>query len=54
VPQLYKLKQYEHFVALLDGTADDSLPTVVDGYRNQQVIEAIVQSSKEKLVIQLG
>lgn len=53
VPHQFKLKQYEHFVALLDGTADDTLPTVLDGYRNQQVLEAIVRSSNEKLVIQL-
>lgn len=53
VPQQYKLKQYEHFLALLDDTADETLPTLIDGYRNQQVLEAIIKSSKEKLIIQL-
>jgi len=53
VPQQHKLKQYEQFLALLDGTADETLPTVEDGYRNQQVLEAIVQSSEQKTVIEL-
>lgn len=53
VPQHHQLKQYEHFLALLDGTADDTLPTMLDGYRNQQVLEAIVQSSEQKLVVKL-
>ncbi|HIW34914.1 MAG TPA: Gfo/Idh/MocA family oxidoreductase [Candidatus Paenibacillus intestinavium] len=53
VPQQYKLRQYEQFASLLDGTADETIPTLLDGFRNQQVLEAIIKSSNEKLIIQL-
>lgn len=51
VPNHCKVKQYEDFLALLDGKADESLPDFMDGYRNQQVLEAIVKSSENKSII---
>lgn len=52
-PHHCKVKQYDDFLALLDGKFDESLPGFMDGYRNQQVLEAIVKSSENKHVIQL-
>ncbi len=52
VPNACKVKQYDDFLALLDGTAEASLPGFMDGYRNQLVLEAVAKSSENKSVIQ--
>jgi len=52
VPDHCKVKQYDDFLALLDGQAEESLPGFMDGYHNQLVLEAIVKSSENKQVIQ--
>jgi len=53
VPSSCKVKQYDDFLAMLDGKADDTLPGFMDGYRNQLVLEAVVKSSESKRAVSL-
>jgi predicted dehydrogenase len=53
VPNSCKVKQYDDFLAMLDGKAEETLPGFMDGYRNQLVLEAVVKSSENKSVVQL-
>ncbi|WP_337103085.1 Gfo/Idh/MocA family protein [Paenibacillus sp. YIM B09110] len=53
VPERCKVSQYGDFLTLLDGAASDSLPSFMDGYRNQQIMDAVIRSSTEKRTIRL-
>ncbi|GLX68615.1 Gfo/Idh/MocA family protein [Paenibacillus glycanilyticus] len=53
VPEHCKVSQYGDFLSLLDGTASESLPGFMDGYRNQEVLDAVIRSSEEKRTIDL-
>ncbi|MCM3634276.1 Gfo/Idh/MocA family protein [Paenibacillus camelliae] len=53
VPSHCKVKQYNDFLAMLDGKSGELLPGFMDGYRNQQVLDAIVTSSENKSVVSL-
>ncbi|QHW32770.1 Gfo/Idh/MocA family oxidoreductase [Paenibacillus rhizovicinus] len=53
VPERCKVTQYGDFLSLLDGSASDGLPGFMDGYRNQEVLDAVIRSSAEKRVIEL-
>ncbi|CAM3084483.1 Gfo/Idh/MocA family oxidoreductase [Paenibacillus lupini] len=53
VPERCKVSQYGDFLSLLDGTAAESLPGFMDGYRNQEVLDAVIRSSEEKRSIEL-
>lgn len=53
VPERCKVSQYADFLALLDGSDPDGLPGFMDGYRNQQVLDAVIRSSAEKRTISL-
>ncbi|MBM7568652.1 Gfo/Idh/MocA family protein [Paenibacillus sacheonensis] len=53
VPQRCRIKQYDDFLALLDGTETDGLPGIIDGYRNQEVLEAIVRASEIRSLVEL-
>jgi predicted dehydrogenase len=51
VPMRCKVSQYADFLAMLKGLTPDGLPGFMDGYRNQEVMDAIVRSSETKSVI---
>ncbi|QHW31378.1 Gfo/Idh/MocA family oxidoreductase [Paenibacillus rhizovicinus] len=53
VPDRCKVTQYSDFLAMLDGTPTDGLPGVMDGYRNQAVMEAIVRASETHSVVKV-
>ncbi|MHA6481003.1 Gfo/Idh/MocA family protein [Paenibacillus sp. strain BS8-2] len=53
VPARCKVSQYGDFLALLDGQAPDGLPDFMDGYRNQEVLDAVIRSSEEKRSVSL-
>ncbi|WP_027086159.1 Gfo/Idh/MocA family protein [Cohnella panacarvi] len=53
VPHRCKTSQYADFAAMLDGEERDGLPGVVDGYRNQQVLDAIVRAHEAKRTIRI-
>lgn len=53
VPNRCKVTQYEDFLAALDGMPTDGLPGVIDGFRNQEVMEAIVRASETRSVVKL-
>jgi predicted dehydrogenase len=53
VPNRCKRKQYEDFLAVLEGEAPDGLPGFLDGYRNQEVLDAIVRSHETKRAVRL-
>ncbi|MDO7907593.1 Gfo/Idh/MocA family oxidoreductase [Paenibacillus sp. JX-17] len=53
VPQESKVKQYADFAAVLRGTSPDGVPGFMDGYRNQEVLDAIVRANETKTVIRL-
>ncbi|MFD1955228.1 Gfo/Idh/MocA family protein [Paenibacillus thailandensis] len=53
VPGRCKVKQYDDFVALLEGSVPDGFPGFMDGYRNQEVLDAVVRSSEGKRTIEL-
>jgi predicted dehydrogenase len=53
VPQRCKTSQYDDFLAMLQGEAPDGLPGFMDGYRNQEVLDAIVRSHESKCAIRL-
>ncbi|WP_309122760.1 Gfo/Idh/MocA family oxidoreductase [Paenibacillus sp.] len=53
VPSRCKRKQYEDFLALLEGEVPDGLPGFLDGYRNQQVLDAVVRAHETKRSVRL-
>ncbi|MBD2868614.1 Gfo/Idh/MocA family protein [Paenibacillus arenilitoris] len=53
VPQRCRVKQYEDFAALLEGGSPDGLAGFMDGYRNQQVLDAVVRASEAKTSVRL-
>lgn len=53
VPARCKVSQYGDFLTLLDGHASDSLPGFMDGYRNQEVLDAVIRSSETKQTVRL-
>lgn len=53
VPQHCKVKQYADFAAILRGTPTDGVPGFMDGYRNQEVLDAVVRASETKAVVEL-
>lgn len=53
VPSRSKVSQYGDFLSLLDGLATDGLPDFMDGYRNQEVLDAVIRSSEEKRSVSL-
>jgi len=54
VPERCKVSQYGDFLSLLDGLAPDGLPDFMDGYRNQEVLDAVIRSSAEKRSVALS
>lgn len=54
VPQHHRVSQYADFAAMLSGTASDDLPDFMDGYRNQQVMDAIERAHQSKTTISLS
>lgn len=53
VPKRCEVTQYEQFLAMLDGGQPDGLPGFMDGYRNQEVLDAIIRAAAAKTVVQL-
>jgi len=53
VPQRCKVTPYADFVGMLKGEARDGLPGFMDGYRNQEVLDAIVRACETKRAIAL-
>ena len=53
VPQHCKVKQYADFAGLLRGTPADGIPGFMDGYRNQEVLDAVVRAHETKAVVEL-
>lgn len=53
VPARCKVTQYGDFLALLDGGAPDGLPGFMDGYRNQEALDAVIRSSEERRTVRL-
>ncbi|WP_123042917.1 Gfo/Idh/MocA family protein [Cohnella candidum] len=53
VPKHCKVSQYEDFIAMLKGQEPDGLPGLMDGYRNQEVLDAIVRADEQRTVIRL-
>lgn len=53
VPSSCRVSQYSDFVALLDGSPRDGLPGFMDAYRNQEILEAIIQSSAAKHAVRV-
>jgi predicted dehydrogenase len=54
VPKEGGVNQWDEFMKVLRGGSSSVITTVVDGYLNQQVMEAIVASSRDKKVITLS
>ncbi|NBD25706.1 Gfo/Idh/MocA family protein [Paenibacillus glycinis] len=53
VPNRCKVTQYADFLAALDGLPTDGMPGALDGYRNQEVLEAIVRASETRSAVSL-
>ncbi|MDF2649256.1 MAG: gfo/Idh/MocA family oxidoreductase [Paenibacillus sp.] len=53
VPKQCKVAQYSDFLAMLEGSVSDGFPGFMDGYRNQEVLDAIVRASELKITIHL-
>jgi predicted dehydrogenase len=53
VPGRCRVSQYADFLAMLDGAAPDGLPGFLDGYRNQEVLDAIVRAHETRTVVRL-
>jgi predicted dehydrogenase len=53
VPKKCKVTQYADFLAMLEGSSPDGMPGFMDGYRNQELLDAIVRASETKTVIRL-
>jgi predicted dehydrogenase len=54
VPDEYVIGQLQDFFDMLRGHVREELPTVKDGYANQEVLEAIYQAAKAKRTIELA
>ncbi|SFJ80931.1 Predicted dehydrogenase [Paenibacillus sp. UNC496MF] len=54
VPERCKTTQYGDFLAMLDGVPTDGLPDFMDGYRNQEVLDAVIRSDAEKRAVSVG
>jgi predicted dehydrogenase len=54
VPNRCKRKQYEDFLSLLEGETPDGLPGFLDGYRNQEALDAVVRSHETKRSVRLA
>jgi predicted dehydrogenase len=54
VPESYKLVQMQDFANYVRGDRAESMPTLIDGYRNQLTLEAIIQSDKSGRLVQLN
>ncbi|GAB2700731.1 Gfo/Idh/MocA family protein [Paenibacillus thermoaerophilus] len=52
-PKHCHVKQYEDFLALLEGSATDGLPGFLDAYRNQEVLDAVIRASETKSVVRI-
>lgn len=53
VPEHCKVKQYADFAAVLRGAPADGVPGFLDGYRNQEVLDAVVRASETKAAVEL-
>ncbi|GAE04471.1 Gfo/Idh/MocA family protein [Paenibacillus sp. JCM 10914] len=53
VPAHCKVKQYADFAAVLRGAPADGVPGFMDGYRNQEVLDAVVRASETKAMVEL-
>ncbi|WP_029192543.1 Gfo/Idh/MocA family protein [Paenibacillus harenae] len=53
VPRHCKVTQYADFAALLEGAAPDGLPGFMDGYRNQEILDAVIRANETKAVVHL-
>ncbi|MDQ0901244.1 putative dehydrogenase [Paenibacillus sp. V4I7] len=53
VPKRCRVSQYADFLAMLDGSVPDGFPSFMDGYRNQEVLDAIVSASERKITVHL-
>ncbi|WP_373231723.1 Gfo/Idh/MocA family protein [Cohnella sp.] len=54
VPYEYVIGQMQDFFDMLRGNGRDGLPTLKDGYANQEVLEAIFQAAQAKRTIELA
>lgn len=50
-PKHCKVTQYADFLAMLEGAVPEGVPGFMDGYRNQEILDAIVKASETKAVI---
>ena len=48
VPEKFFVKQEDTFVNLVNGKADEHLPTITDGIRCQQILDCLLKSAEEK------
>lgn len=53
VPKRCRVSQYADFLAMLEGSVPDGFPGIMDGYRNQEVLDAIVSASEKKITVHL-
>jgi len=53
VPAHCKVTQYADFAALLEGTVPDGIAGFMDGYRNQEIVDAIIRASESKATVKL-
>jgi predicted dehydrogenase len=53
VPEHCRVTQYANFKALLEGTVPDGIAGFMDGYRNQEILDAIVRASETKATLRL-
>jgi predicted dehydrogenase len=53
VPANCRVTQYADFTALLEGTVPDGIAGFMDGYRNQEILDAIIRASETKATVQL-
>lgn len=53
VPASCKVTQYADFTALLEGSVPDGIAGFMDGYRNQEILDAIIKASETKATVQL-
>jgi len=53
VPERFKVSQWSEFLAMLEGATPDGLPDFMDGYRNQEILDAIIRANETKTVIRL-
>ena len=49
-----RLSQWEDYLRMLAGTADETLPDLASGYENQRVIEAVVRSNDARRTVDLN